>query len=46
MLAIFLSESAPFASLVIYASVPILYVIGIVVVRKTAPAGSAERDFT
>ena len=46
VLAIALSESAPLASLVIYASVPVLYVIGVVVVRRTAPAGSAERDFT
>jgi uncharacterized membrane protein len=44
--AILVAETNPTASLVIYAAVPVLYFIAISVVRSSAPADSAERDFT
>jgi hypothetical protein len=37
--AILIAESAPVASLVIYAGVPVLYFIAIFVNRSTAPPG-------
>ena len=46
VLAVLISESAPVASLVIYAGVPILYFIATFVDRSTAPPGAVEDDFT
>jgi uncharacterized membrane protein len=46
VLAILIAESAPEASLAIYAGAPVLYFIGIVVNRSTAPPGAEEDDFT
>ena len=40
------ASAAPTVSLVIYAGVPILYFLGITLMRTSAPAGSAEADFT
>ena len=37
---------APYISLGIYAGVPILYFIGVTFLRRSAPKGSLERDFT
>jgi uncharacterized membrane protein len=45
-LAFVLAADAPTASLVIYATVPILYFIVITIARTTAPSGSAEQDLT
>lgn len=44
--AILISEAAPGASLAIYAGVPVLYFIGIVLERSTAPPGSVADEFT
>jgi TMEM175 potassium channel family protein len=44
--AIFISNDAPTASLVIYAAVPVLYFIGITLTRSSAPPGSTEQEFT
>ena len=44
--AILVADSSPSASLIIYAAVPILYFVGITLLRTSAPAGSAEREFT
>ena len=46
LLAILIAESAPVASLVIYAGVPVVYFIAIFVDRSTAPPGAVEDDFT
>ena len=46
LLAILIAESAPVASLVIYAGVPVVYFIAIIVDRSTAPPGAVEDDFT
>lgn len=46
LIAILLSGFAPYLSLGIYAVVPVLYFLGITFVRKSAPKGSLERDFT
>jgi hypothetical protein len=44
--AIVLAGRSATASLVIYAAVPVLYFVSVVVTRTTAPSGTAERDFT
>ena len=44
--AIAIAWSAPTASLVIYAAVPIIYFIGITITRTSAKPGSADEDFT
>ena len=44
MLAILIADSAPTASLWIYAGVPILYFITVFVDRATAPPGAEEED--
>ncbi len=46
VVAILIAERAPTASLVIYGGVIVLYLVGVVVARTTAPPGAAERDFT
>lgn len=46
LLAILIADSSPTASFAIYAGVPVLYFIGLIVARATAPPGAAERDFT
>ncbi len=46
LLAIFLADGTPRLSLGIYAGVPLLYFVGITIVRRSAPKGSLERDFT
>jgi hypothetical protein len=46
LVAILVADSSPTASFAIYAGVPILYFIGLIVARATAPPGAAERDFT
>jgi uncharacterized membrane protein len=46
LFAILIAESAPRASLVIYAAVPILYFIAITLARSTAPPEAPEREFT
>ncbi|MEX0784041.1 MAG: TMEM175 family protein [Dehalococcoidia bacterium] len=45
-LAIAIAEAAPRASLAIYALAPVLYFIGVIIARTSAPPGSAEQDFT
>ena len=44
--AILLAGVSPRASVAIYASVPVLYFVSVIVTRTTAPPGAAERDFT
>jgi TMEM175 potassium channel family protein len=46
LIAILCAGFAPSLSLGIYAGVPLLYFIGITFVRRAAPQGSLERDFT
>jgi uncharacterized membrane protein len=46
IIAILCAVVAPRLSLGIYAGVPLLYFIGITFVRRSAPKGSPERDFT
>ena len=46
LIAILFAGLAPYLSLGIYAGVPLLYFIGITFVRRAAPKGSLERDFT
>lgn len=46
VLAILIADSAPTASLWIYAGVPILYFITVFVDRSTAPPGAEEDEFT
>jgi uncharacterized membrane protein len=46
VLAILLADSAPRASLWIYAGAPILYFVALILSRAQAPPGAAERDFT
>jgi hypothetical protein len=43
---ILVAESLPGASLSIYAGIPILYFIAVLVERSTAPPGTEEDDFT
>jgi len=45
-IAIFVADRSPTGSLLIYAGVPVVYLISITLVRTNAPAGAAERDFT
>jgi uncharacterized membrane protein len=46
LIAMLFAGIAPYLSLGIYAGVPLLYFIGITFVRRSAPKGSLERDFT
>ena len=46
LIAMLCAGFAPNLSLGIYAGVPLLYFIGITFVRRSAPKGSLERDFT
>ena len=46
LIAILVAGFAPYLSLGIYAGVPALYFIGITLLRRLAPKGSPERDFT
>jgi uncharacterized membrane protein len=46
LIAMLLAGFTPYVSLGIYAGVPVLYFIGITFVRRSAPKGSLERDFT
>ena len=46
LIAILVAGVAPYLSLGIYAGVPALYFIGITLLRRLAPKGSPERDFT
>jgi hypothetical protein len=46
VLAILISDSAPEASMFIYAAVPVLYFVAILVDRSTAPPGTEEDEFT
>ena len=46
LIAILVAGVAPYLSLGIYAGVPVLYFIGITFLRRLAPKGSLERDFT
>lgn len=46
LIAIFVADVTPRLSLGIYAGVPLLYFVGITFVRRSAPKGSLERDFT
>jgi len=46
IVSILLAGFAPYVSLGIYAGVPLLYFIGITFLRRSAPKGSPERDFT
>ena len=46
LIAILVAGFAPYLSLGIYAGVPVLYFIGITLLRRSAPKGSPERDFT
>jgi len=41
-----IARVSPQASLVVYASAPVLYFIAITLLRWLAPRGSAERQFT
>jgi hypothetical protein len=45
-IAIFISNDAPSASLIIYTAVPVLYFVVITLDRSSAPPGSAEQEFT
>ena len=44
--AVLVAGVAPYVSLGIYAGVPLLYFIGITFLRRSAPRGSLESDFT
>jgi TMEM175 potassium channel family protein len=46
LVAMLLAGLAPYVSLGIYAGVPLLYFIAITILRRSAPKGSLERDFT
>ena len=46
LIAMLVAGVAPYLSLGIYAGVPVLYFIGITLLRRLAPKGSLERDFT
>jgi uncharacterized membrane protein len=46
LLAIVIADSAPGASMAIYAGVPILYFIALFIDRSTAPPGTEEDEFT
>lgn len=46
LLAIVIADSAPTASLAIYAGVPILYFVSLVLTRTKAPPGAPAEDFT
>jgi uncharacterized membrane protein len=46
LIAILFASVAPYVSLGIYAAVPLLYFIGITLLRRSAPKGSPESDFT
>jgi hypothetical protein len=46
VLAILIAGSAPTASVWIYAGVPILYFVSLILTWAMAPPGAAERDFT
>jgi uncharacterized membrane protein len=46
LIAMLVAGIAPRLSLGIYAGVPILYFTGITLIRRSAPKGSLERDFT
>jgi uncharacterized membrane protein len=46
LIAILLAGFVPYVSLGVYAGVPLLYFIGITFLRRSAPKGSPERDFT
>ena len=46
LIAMLVAGVAPYLSLGIYAGVPALYFIGITLLRRLAPKGSLERDFT
>ena len=46
LLAILIADSAPTASLAIYAGVPILYFVSLVLTRTKAPPGAPAEDFT
>jgi len=46
IVSLLLAGFAPYVSLGIYAGVPFLYFIGITFLRRSAPKGSPERDFT
>ena len=46
LIAVLFAGFAPYVSLGIYAGVPVLYFIGVTFLRRSAPRGSLERDFT
>jgi uncharacterized membrane protein len=46
LIALLFADIAPYLSLGIYAGVPVLYFIGITFVRRFAPKGTLEHDFT
>ena len=46
LIAILFAGFAPYVSLGIYAGVPVLYFIVVTFLRRSAPKGSLERDFT
>ena len=46
LLAIVIADSAPGASMAIYAGVPILYFIALLIDRSTAPPGTEDDEFT
>ncbi len=46
LIAILLASLAPYVSHGIYLGVPLLYFIGITILRRSAPKGSQERDIT
>jgi uncharacterized membrane protein len=46
LIAMLFAGFVPYISLGIYAGVPVLYFIGITFLRRSAPKGSLERDFT
>ena len=46
LLAIVIADSAPGASMAIYAGVPILYFLALFIDRSTAPPGTEEDEFT
>jgi uncharacterized membrane protein len=46
VVAILLAGVVPYVSLGIYAVVPLLYYFAITILRRSAPKGSLERDFT
>ncbi len=46
LLAILIADSAPAGSMFIYAAVPVLYFIAVLVDRSTAPPGTEDDEFT